>query len=150
MPGVGTPRRLGSQDPSFRRQEMTVTTTSLPTSSIGTAAGLSVRPDGDLLVVALRGSIDIYSVPGLRPALERLADGGDLVVDLSEVTLIDSSGLGALMRLRNRSRRAGTGRFGLVCPRRRLRRVFDLTGLRSEFVIGPDLATLRQMWETPG
>lgn len=112
--------------------------------------GFSVRPEGDLLVVALSGTFDIYSLPSLRPGLERLADEGALVIDLTEVTLIDSAGLGALMRLRNRSRREGPDRFGLVCPRRRLRRVFDITGLRAEFVIGPDLATVRALWEARG
>lgn len=128
-----------------------MTTTSHRTSGIATgAAAVSVRPDGGGLVVALRGSFDIYSMPAMRPELDRLAGGGDLVVDLSEVTLIDSAGLGALVRLRNHSLREGAGRFGLVCPRRRLRRVFDITGLRGEFTIGPDLATVRAMWETPG
>lgn len=124
-------------------------TISLPTQLIGPGPDVSVRADGGLRVVALRGSFDIYAVPGMRSDLDRLAaGGGDLVIDLTDVTLIDSAGLGALVRLRDRSRRSGAGRFGLVCPRRRLRRVFDLTGLRSEFTIGPDLAAVQAMWDT--
>lgn len=109
--------------------------------------GPPVRAGGDLRVVALRGTLDIYSLPGLRPELEHLADEDALVIDLSEVTLIDSAGLGALLRLRNRSLGQGPGRFGLICPRRRLRRVFDITGLRGEFAIGPDLDAVRALLE---
>jgi anti-sigma B factor antagonist len=61
-----------------------------------------------------------------------------LVLDLSDVTLLDSSGLGALVSLLNRAR-AGDGQLGLICPQRRIRRVFEITGLRKAFVFGDDL-----------
>lgn len=120
-----------------------------PTPTSG-GVGPPARPGGDLRVATLRGALDIYALPALRPELERLADEGALVIDLSGVTLIDSAGLGALLHLRNRALGRGPGRFGLVCPRRRLRRVFDITGLRGEFVIGPDLDAVRAMLEAPG
>ena len=63
------------------------------------------------------------------------------MIDLTDVTLLDSSGLGALVSLLNRAR-AGEGQLGLVCPHRRLRRVFEITGLRRAFVFGDDLESV--------
>jgi anti-anti-sigma regulatory factor len=38
---------------------------------------------------------------------------------------------------------AANGRLGLICPHRRLRRVFEITGLRRAFVFADDLPSLR-------
>ncbi|MGD9571401.1 MAG: STAS domain-containing protein [Thermoleophilia bacterium] len=93
----------------------------------------------DVTLVVLGGELDIYTVAGFRRYLEDLDTGAaPLVVDLTDVTLLDSSGLGALVSLLNRVR-AGDGQLGLICPHRRLRRVFEITGLRRAFVFGDDL-----------
>lgn len=94
--------------------------------------------DGVTLVV-LGGELDIYTVAGFRRYLEDVDAGSTpVVIDLTDVTLLDSSGLGALVSLLNRVR-AGDGQLGLICPHRRLRRVFEITGLRRAFVFGDDL-----------
>ncbi len=94
--------------------------------------------DGVTLVV-LGGELDIYTVASFRSDLERLDPASmPLVIDLTDVTLLDSSGLGALVSLLNRARE-GDGQLGLICPHRRLRRVFEITGLRRAFVFGDDL-----------
>jgi anti-sigma B factor antagonist len=99
--------------------------------------------DGELTVVTLGGELDIYSAAVFRSELEGLAtDRGVVAVDLRDVTLLDSSGLASLVSLLNRVRGAH-GRMGLICPHQRLRRVFDITGLRREFVFADDLPTLR-------
>lgn len=90
-------------------------------------------------LVVLGGELDIYTVAGFREYLEGIdPTAAPLVIDLTDVTLLDSSGLGALVSLLNRVR-AGDGRLGLICPHRRLRRVFEITGLRRAFVFGDDL-----------
>jgi len=94
--------------------------------------------DGITLVV-LSGELDIYTVSTFRTDLETVDPAASsLVLDLSDVTLLDSSGLGALVSLLNRAR-AGDGQLGLICPQRRIRRVFEITGLRKAFVFGDDL-----------
>jgi len=106
---------------------------------------LDVRSEaqGDLMVVTLGGELDIYTVAGFRQDLERIDPGeATLAVDLTDVTLLDSSGLGALVSLLNRVQSAN-GRLGLICPHRRLRRVFEITGLRRAFVFADDLPSLR-------
>ena len=98
---------------------------------------------GDLTLVTLGGELDIYTVGSFRQDLEVLDPASaPLVIDLTDVTLLDSSGLGALVSLLNRAR-AGQGQLGLICPHRRLRRVFEITGLRRAFVFGDDLETVR-------
>jgi anti-sigma B factor antagonist len=89
------------------------------------------------------GELDIYTVPSFRQDLDRYDPSEvQLVIDLTEVTLLDSSGLGALVSLLNRAR-GGDGRLGLVCPHRHLRRVFEITGLRRAFTFGDDLESVR-------
>lgn len=104
----------------------------------------------DIVLVTLSGELDIYTVNGFRRALDEIdvADGSALVVDLSDVTLLDSSGLGALVSLLNRAREAN-GRLGLICPHRRLRRLFEITGLRRSFTFADDLPTLRGLLAAP-
>lgn len=105
----------------------------------------------DLTLVTLGGELDIYTVASFRQDLESVDPASSpLVIDLSDVTLLDSSGLGALVSLLNRAR-AGEGRMGLICPHRRLRRIFEITGLRRAFVFGDDLASVRAaLAEDPG
>ncbi len=93
---------------------------------------------GDTAVVTLSGELDIYTVGGFRDDIQELDPASTrIVIDLSDVTLVDSSGLGALVSLLNRSRE-GDGQLGLVCPQRRLRRVFEIAGLRRAFTFGED------------
>lgn len=98
----------------------------------------------DMVLVSLSGELDVYTVSGLRRRLEEvdLTAAIAVVVDLTEVTLLDSSGIGVLVSLLNRVRERH-GAVGLVCPNRRLRRVFEITGLRRSFAFGDDLATVR-------
>jgi anti-sigma B factor antagonist len=85
---------------------------------------------------ALDGELDIYTVAGFRQELERFDTRHNrLIIDLAKVSLLDSSGLGALVSLLNQSRDSD-GQLGLVCPERRLRRVFEISGLRRAFVFG--------------
>ena len=92
----------------------------------------------DVTLVTLGGELDIYTVASFRQDLDQVDPAATpLVIDLTDVTLLDSSGL------LNRAR-AGQGKLGLICPHRRLRRVFEITGLRRAFVFGDDLDSVRE------
>jgi anti-sigma B factor antagonist len=85
---------------------------------------------------ALRGDIDLATVPDVDEALEAaIRDSvGAFVVDLTDVRFIDSSGLQALLRARallGREDRA----LVLVCPHGPVRRVFELAGVSDVFVL---------------
>lgn len=77
---------------------------------------VSVSSAGAVTTARLSGEVDTYSVPDVRAAFERLAvpAGGTVVVDLREVTFLDSSGLGAIIALYHRTN-AGSARLRLVC-----------------------------------
>jgi anti-sigma B factor antagonist len=86
--------------------------------------------------LAIRGEVDIASAPELEEALEdaiRQSEGA-LLVDLSGVEFLDSSGLQVLLRVRAR---LGTEdrALALVCPFGRVRRVFELAGLSDVFAL---------------
>jgi anti-sigma B factor antagonist len=93
--------------------------------------GLSDQPVDDRIhVVEPRGEIDLHTAPRLGRRLLGLVDEGKtrLVVDLSLVTFIDSTGIGVIL---NALRRV-TGRDGglvLVCPDDRALRPFQVSGL---------------------
>jgi anti-sigma B factor antagonist len=91
-------------------------------------------------VVAVRGEIDVATAPELRQRLDELFAGGDrtVVVDLSQVTFIDSIALGVLVGAVNRCRQVG-GDLPLVLSEPRIRKVFDITGLTEVFTISHSL-----------
>lgn len=69
----------------------------------------SISDDQTTTVLRIRGELDALSAPELRPALDALVDErrSEVVVDLSELRLIDSSGVGALVSLYKRIRAIG-------------------------------------------
>jgi anti-sigma B factor antagonist len=87
-------------------------------------------------VVAPSGEIDALTAPQLGSRLLGLADDGktDLVVDLSKVTFMDSTGIGVILNtLRSLASRGG--RMVLVCPSERILRPFQVTGLVNRLQI---------------
>jgi anti-anti-sigma factor len=69
----------------------------------------------DVVTVHAAGNLDIYTIARLRQRMARhdLSDGR-VILDVSDVTLIDSSGLGTLLSFANRARRTGS-RLPLIC-----------------------------------
>ena len=86
----------------------------------------------DLEIVEVRGEVDVHSAPQLRDRLVEVIDAGkpSLVVDLSSLQFIDSTGLGALVATLNHAKQADT-QFRLVCRADRLLKVFRITGLHE-------------------
>jgi len=78
-------------------------------------------------VVTLEGDIDIQTAPSLR---DTLADTprGVVVVDLSGVQFLDSSGVGALVGAAVDLREGG-GTLRLACPPPRVQKVFRISRL---------------------
>jgi anti-sigma B factor antagonist len=94
-------------------------------------------------VVAVAGEIDVYTAPRLREEITELVAAGtyDLVIDMSEVEFLDSTGLGVLVGGLKKVR-AHDGSLQLVCNQDRLLKIFRITGLAKVFVIH-DPAALR-------
>jgi anti-sigma B factor antagonist len=87
-------------------------------------------------VVVVQGEIDVATSPALREELYALIDGGvsELVVDLSGLGFIDSSGLGVLVAALKHTRERG-GELVLSGLQQPARRVFEITDLTALFTI---------------
>lgn len=119
-------------------------------SSTGVSAGMWLDFDMDLTIQSsvlntggvsyavhtLAGEVDVYSAPKLRDAIAESISVGrhDVVVDLTEVAFLDSTGLGVLVGGLKRVRGVG-GSLVLVGPRERVVKVFNMTGLDRVFRI---------------
>jgi anti-sigma B factor antagonist len=92
------------------------------------AISVQVGTAGSCAIIAVAGEIDIATVPPLRTAIDTvLRDGARrLVVDLTAVGFIDSSGLNVLVGV---VRRLGPGRLGVVATQPNIRRVFGISGV---------------------
>jgi anti-sigma B factor antagonist len=113
-----------------------------PTRTALSALSVAREEHADLLLIAVGGALDTYTVPVFAEHVDRLEPAEiQLVIDLSGVGLLDSAGLSALVSLRNRAHRDGA-QLGLICPRP-LARLFWVTGLRPAFAFGDDLAAVR-------
>lgn len=91
---------------------------------------------GDAYLIALAGEFDLHTGPEFeRRVLEALGRGAsEIVVDLSEVSFIDSTTIGVLMRTRKRLTPL-RGRLLLVCTDRNILRLFEITALDRMFEI---------------
>lgn len=97
--------------------------------------------EGDFTVIRLVGDLDVSAVGRLRDALGRLITRPDekVVIDLTDVPFLDSTGLGVLVARLRQQRQEG-GDLVLVIPSERLLRNFRITGLDRVFQIHPSVA----------
>ncbi|WP_250445226.1 STAS domain-containing protein [Actinotalea sp. C106] len=94
------------------------------------------RVVGDRTVVDVTGEIDVYTAPALREELASLIDREhtDLVVDLTAVKFMDSTGLGVLVGALKKVRTLG-GDLRLVIDQEKILKVFRITALTQVFTI---------------
>jgi anti-sigma B factor antagonist len=92
-----------------------------------------VRPERDRVVVTPRGELDMATVGAVEQELRRLRDAGfsGILLDLSGLTFMDSSGLHLVMRWTTEASQDGFG-FELEPGPDIVQRVFDLAGLTDE------------------
>ena len=97
-----------------------------------------VRTDGHT-TLRVTGEIDLATAPDLRQRLEAVIDAGtgNLQIDLAEVTLLDSSGLAALLAARQRLHDTKR-RLTVLNQSKAVHRVFELSGLIEVLAVTPD------------
>lgn len=90
------------------------------------------------VVVAIVGDLDLAGAPAMLDALARAMDDGPavVVVDLSEVTFLDASGLSVLVMTSTRLRGRGA-RLALRAAPPRVRWLLELTGLSVTLGLEP-------------
>ena len=87
-------------------------------------------------LVAIEGELDLATVPHVSAALaaEPVASAGAVVVDLTGVAFMDSTGLAALVALEHDLTDRG-GRLLLACPEGPARLLLDVTGLAEQLAV---------------
>lgn len=97
---------------------------------------LKTREEADHWIVEVSGEVDVHTAPALDTALTGLVEDGNyrLVVDLSQVDFLDSTGLGVLVKTLKRVREH-SGTLAVVAPTERIAKVFRITGLDSAIAL---------------
>ena len=91
---------------------------------------------GGAVIIAPEGDIDLARSPTLRTSLRQAQSGKpkSLVVDLSQVDYMDSSGVATLVEALQTARRNST-KMVLCCMKERVRSIFEIARLDSVFTI---------------
>ena len=102
---------------------------------------MSTRDEDGRTIVAATGEVDVYTAPVLDEALSTAVSGGAtrLVVDLSGVDFLDSTGLSVLVKALKRVRDSD-GSLDVVVTAERVNKVFRITGLDQVIPVHASLA----------
>lgn len=88
----------------------------------------------DVLVVKVTGEIDVYTAPEFKSAISKAIDAGaqDLIIDLTNVSYMDSSGFGILLGATKRVHPKG-GTINLLGCSEAITRMLKITRLDTIF-----------------
>ena len=88
------------------------------------------------MTIKASGEVDLYTSPELRKVILKAipSSGGELAIDLSEVTYIDSSGVATLVEGLRGATQHGSS-FALVSPSQAVKQVLELARLDSVFEV---------------
>lgn len=104
---------------------------------------LESRNENGWAVLQVRGEVDLYTSPQLRDGITELLDQGAnrIVIDLSGIEFMDSTGLGVLVVGLKRAKERN-GEFALVCREGSVQKILSITGLDRVFSIHGSVAEL--------
>jgi anti-anti-sigma factor len=97
---------------------------------------VDTRTEDGVAVVIPRGELDVAGTPALEDAVSEVADApgvAGVVIDLSGLDFMDSSGLRAVVLADRRLREQGL-RFALVRGGEPVHRVFELTRMTDRLI----------------
>jgi len=110
---------------------------------------LTYRPGnkGDQVVVVPSGDIDLYaSVAFCNAVIARLESGTPkMVLDFTAVRYLDSSGVGALIRLVQKAKTLG-GEIRIAKLGGTPRKVLEMSNIITLFKVSPDVETALKTW----
>ncbi len=102
---------------------------------------VAARLEGNIAIVTLAGQLDALTAPEARQVFHEYGTGGyHAVIDLENVTFIDSSGLASLISGLKTYRAHGC-EFMLASIQPNVMQVFALTMLDRAFHIAPDVSS---------
>lgn len=87
----------------------------------------------DVAIVVIGGEVDFEVSPQLRAHIMRAIKSGKrrLILDLSDVTFIDSTAIGVLAGAVERLDESGGGSLSVVSSHEKVIQIFEITGLES-------------------
>ena len=100
----------------------------------------NIKEEGNCLTVAVEGRLVAAVAPDMRDEIvSKMADGTNVLFDLSRMAHIDSSGLGALVQGLQKAK-AGGGKVVLAALQPGPKIVLDITKVSRVFEIVPTVA----------
>ena len=95
---------------------------------------IQTRNLGNVAVLSLQGRIVNGETASLRNAVRAQSTDGAVVLDMAGVSMIDASGLGLLLQVRDEFQARGV-RLRVMNASRFVRRIFEITRLDSVFEV---------------
>jgi anti-sigma B factor antagonist len=104
---------------------------------------IETETEGSSALVRIRGDLDLQVVDTVTDALIRIEsdEPESLVIDLSRLSFMDSSGMGVIAAASIRAMDAGR-RFAVVIPPPGVRQAFERTKLDEVITTSDDLASV--------
>lgn len=96
--------------------------------------GVTTTRDGAHAEIAVHGELDLHTAPRVKDEVDTLIGAGvtEIDFDCSDLTFVDSTGLGTLIAALKRAREAG-GDVRITQTSRVLRKLLDITRLGPTF-----------------
>lgn len=97
---------------------------------------INTRSKGEVVVLDIAGEIDLYNAPEIKDIINKLIEEKqyNVVINLEQVSYIDSSGIGALISSLSNLKKYQGG-LKIINVYASVRKVFELTKLTSFFEI---------------
>lgn len=97
---------------------------------------VEVRNEGQVVLIAVTGELDLASSPALQEELDRVAasDAHLLIIDLRELDFMDSTGLSVLVRAHQRAEEQGR-QLAMVKGPQQVQRLLSLTGVADRLTV---------------
>jgi anti-sigma B factor antagonist len=99
---------------------------------------INAKQQGERHTLFLKGEIDVASAPILKETIGELCAGGakEIVLDLSGIEFVDSSGLGAILHGKALCEEHGCA-YSLTPAQRPVERMLDITGVKGRLRFRP-------------
>jgi anti-sigma B factor antagonist len=97
---------------------------------------INTRTSGDIVILDIAGEIDLYNAPEIKDIINKLIEDKkyNVIINLEQVSYIDSSGIGALISSLSNLKKYQGG-LKIINVFASVRKVFELTKLTSFFDI---------------
>lgn len=108
---------------------------------------IRLRRAGSVYIVDISGEMDLYNAHKLKEVVQKMLEKGirDYVINVDNVTYIDSTGIGALMHVHSTIKKQGK-RMLLANVKGTVRQVIQLTKLMDYFdIVENETAALRRL-----